>query len=46
MGTIELKSNLHKIVESIDNEQLLQTIYDFLKQSENSKEGQFWKTLT
>ncbi|WP_340152954.1 hypothetical protein [uncultured Marivirga sp.] len=46
MGTIELKSNLHKIVESIDNEQLLQPIYDFLKQSENSKEVQFWKTLT
>ena len=46
MSTIELKSNLHKIVGKIDNEQLLQTIYDFLKLSENSQEGQIWKSLT
>lgn len=46
MGTIELKSDLHKILDRIDNEQLLRTIYDFLKQSENAQEGQIWKTLT
>ena len=46
MRAIELKSNLHKIVDKIDNEQLLQTIYDFLKLSENSQEGQIWKSLT
>lgn len=46
MSTIELKSNLHKIVDKIENEQLLQTIYDFLKLSENSQEGQIWKSLT
>ena len=46
MGTIELKSDLHKILDRIENEQLLRTIYDFLKQSEHAKEGQMWKTLT
>jgi uncharacterized beta-barrel protein YwiB (DUF1934 family) len=46
MGTIELKSNLHKILDKIDNEQLLHAIYDFLKQRENAAEGQIWKTLT
>ncbi len=46
MGTIELKSNLLKILNKIDDEQLLQTVYDFLKHSENTKEGQIWKTLT
>ena len=46
MGTIELKSNLLKILEKIEDEQLLRTIYDFLKQSENSETGQIWKTLT
>ena len=46
MGTIELKSDLHKILDKIDNEQLLRAIYDFLKQRENSVEGQIWKTLT
>jgi hypothetical protein len=46
MGTIELKSDLHKILDRIENEQLLRTIYDFLKQRETAQEGQIWKTLT
>jgi hypothetical protein len=46
MGTAELKSNLHKILDEIDNEQLLRAIYNFLMQRENSVEGKFWKTLT
>lgn len=46
MSTPELKSNLHKIVDKIDNEQLLQTVYDFLKLRENSRQGQIWKSLT
>ena len=46
MGTIELKSNLHKIVDKINNEELLRTIYDFLKVRENSEEGQIWRTLS
>lgn len=46
MGTIELKSDLHKILDKIENEQLLRAIYDFLKQNEHVEEGQIWKTLT
>lgn len=46
MGTIELKSDLHKIPDKIENEQLLRTIYDFLKQREDVEEGKIWKTLT
>jgi uncharacterized radical SAM superfamily Fe-S cluster-containing enzyme len=46
MGTVELKSDLHRILDTIENEQLLRTIYDFLKQKENAQEGQIWKTLT
>lgn len=46
MSTIELKSDLHKIVDKIENEQLLRAIYDFLKQGENEQEGQIWNTLT
>jgi hypothetical protein len=30
MGALELKSDLHKILDKIENEQLLRTIYDFL----------------
>jgi bifunctional N-acetylglucosamine-1-phosphate-uridyltransferase/glucosamine-1-phosphate-acetyltransferase GlmU-like protein len=46
MGTVEMKSDIHKILDKIENEQLLRTIYDFLQQSENAQEGQIWKTLT
>ncbi len=46
MSTIEMKSDLYKILDKIENEQLLRTVYDFLKQSENVEEGQIWKTLS
>lgn len=44
MKTPELKSNIHKIVDEIQSEQLLQTIYDFLKSKEKS--SRIWDTLT
>jgi len=46
MGTIELKSNIHKIVDGIQSEQLLQTIYEFLKSREGRESGRLWDTLT
>lgn len=46
MGTIELKSNLHKIVDRIEDERLLHAIYSFLKERENSEDGQMWEHLT
>lgn len=46
MGATELKSSIHKIVDSIQNEQLLQTLYDFLKASEARESGLFWNSLT
>lgn len=44
MSTLELKSDLHKILDEIENEELLKAIYDFLKQPDNSKS--FWDNLT
>lgn len=46
MGTIELKSHIHKIVDQIENEQFLQTLYDFLKVKDENKAGELWKHLT
>lgn len=46
MGTLELKSNLHKIVDRIEDEQLLRAVYSFLEKRENSEDGQMWKQLT
>jgi hypothetical protein len=46
MGTAELKSNLHKIVDRIEDERLLRAIYSFLNERENSEEGKIWSSLT
>jgi hypothetical protein len=46
MGTAELRSNLHKIVDRIDDERLLKAIYSFLNERENSEEGKMWASLT
>jgi len=46
MSTIELKSSIHKIVDKIQSEQLLQTIYDFLKTNESDNIGKLWKSLS
>ncbi len=46
METIELRSNIHKIIDRIQNEQLLKTIYDFLKVRESNKPGRLWDSLT
>jgi uncharacterized beta-barrel protein YwiB (DUF1934 family) len=46
MGTIELESDLLRILNKIEDEQLLRAIYDFLKQGENTEVGQLWKTLS
>jgi hypothetical protein len=46
MGTIELKTNLHQIVDRIQSEQLLQTLYDFLKGREKNKPGKLWMSLS
>ncbi len=46
MGTIELKSNLHKIVDRIEDERLLRAIYSFLKLRENSEDGKIRNSLT
>lgn len=46
MSTIELKSDLIKILSKIEDEQLLRTVYEFLKQNENLESGKIWKNLT
>lgn len=46
MRTTKLKSNIHQIVDRIQSEQLLETIYDFLKTRETTKSGEIWKSLT
>ncbi|MDZ4709273.1 MAG: hypothetical protein SH818_12815 [Saprospiraceae bacterium] len=46
MVVIELKTHIHKMVEEIQSEQLLQTLYDFLRLREKNEPGQLWDSLT
>ena len=46
MESIELRSNLHKMVDRIEDEQLLRSIYSLLKKRESSEDGLMWKQLT
>jgi len=46
MKATKLKSNIHQIVDRIQSEQLLETIYDFLRTRETSKPGEIWNSLT
>jgi hypothetical protein len=46
MGTVELKSNLHQIVDRINDDRLLRAIFSFLKERENSADSRIWDSLT
>ncbi|MBS1680822.1 MAG: hypothetical protein JST48_03845 [Bacteroidetes bacterium] len=41
-----MRTSIHKIVDSIESEQLLKTIYDFLKVREKSSSRRVWDFLT
>lgn len=46
MNTSELKSNLHKIIDTIESEQLLQSLFDLLKEKEIPYSNQALDLLT
>lgn len=46
MSAAEAKSNLHRIVDRIEDERLLRVICDFLEEREKSNAGQLLKTLS
>lgn len=46
MGTTDLRTNIHKMVDRIEDERLLRAINSFLEVRENSSESQVWKSLT
>lgn len=46
MGTVDLRTNIHKMVDRIEDERLLRAINSFLEVRENSAESQVWNSLT
>ena len=46
MSTVELKSSLHQLIDSIQNATLLESLHDILSQRKNSKAGALWNSLS
>lgn len=46
MTVRELRSNLHQLIERIENEELLSAIHDLLMQKKESKEGKLFNSLS
>ena len=46
MTVTELKTNLHKLIDSSQDEELLSVVHDILEQREVSKPGDLWNSLT
>ena len=45
MDKVELKKNFHTLIDSIENESLLQNFYDLIRSKADSKNGQIWGRL-
>jgi len=45
MTTIELKSNFHKLIDNIKNDNVLSKFYDILSRVKDSNEGMLWDRL-
>jgi hypothetical protein len=43
--SITVKSSIHQLVDEIDNEQLLETLRDFLALRKNATPGKLWEEL-
>ncbi|WP_425391265.1 hypothetical protein [Ekhidna sp.] len=46
MSTIDLKSNLHQLIDGIQNTKLLESLHDLLSERKNAKAGTLWNSLS
>lgn len=46
MGAIELRANLHQLIEGVQNIKLLETIYTILSSRKDHQNGSLWNGLT
>ncbi len=46
MNTLELKKNFHKLIDSIDNKDLLLNFYELITKRISDKDGKLWNNLT
>ena len=46
MTTIELKNNFHRLIDNIDNFNILQQFYELMLRKRSSKDGRLWAALS
>lgn len=46
MSTAELKTNIHRLVDGMNNELLLSKVYALIAKLNNSEEGALWNRLS
>jgi len=46
MTTIEIKSNFHKLIDNIENENILTKFYEIMLNAKAMKEESLWTSLT
>ncbi len=46
MTTVELKKNIHTLVDSIENEKLLMKFYDLMSKMKDVRNDQLWSRLS
>jgi hypothetical protein len=46
MSTTELKTNLHQLIDGINNELLLSKVYNLISQLSNKEAGTLWNRLS
>ena len=46
MTTLELKNNFHHLIDSIENDNLLQEFYELMLRRRSSKDGRLWAMLS
>lgn len=46
MTTLELKNNFHHLIDSIENENLLQKFYELMLRKRSAKDGLLWAKLS
>lgn len=46
MNTLELKSNFHKLIDTINNEKILSSFYEMMSSINDHNEGSLWARLS
>jgi hypothetical protein len=46
MTTLELKNNFHHLIDSIENDNLLQKFYELMLKKRSTKDGDLWRKLS